>query len=194
MRNLKIQATAFDEKCWIEQHQYFPTIDENKLKSVFYFSLIWNLFEKKCCGQFARIEKHPEELSRQLHCKINYGLLNEIYCYFKNRYIENGSIKQIFKNFKFARNADDNNEFKRKVQECLLKIEPEPGEKLEALLLIAFRLRNNLFHGTKEVARLYEQNENFYQINRLLTAVIEAQEQSPGYEKQNLAQKEEQNA
>ena len=47
-------------------------------------------------------------------------------------------------------------------------------EKMEALLRIAFRLRNNLYHGEKEVSKLYDQNENFKQINRLLMALIDA--------------------
>ena len=54
-----------------------------------------------------------------------------------------------------------------------LKEETTNQEKLQSLLYIAFRLRNNLFHGSKEVEKLYEQNENFKQINSLLMVIIE---------------------
>ncbi len=194
MNKKETKSFDFDEKSWIEKCQNFPAIDEARLKSVFYFSLIWNLFEKNCCDSFAKIEKHPEELSIQQHERISNDLLNNVFDYFKNRYIKNGSITDFFYRFKFARNGDENNETKRKVKECLLKAEPCKKEKLEAILLIAFRLRNNLFHGTKEVARLYEQNENFYQINHLLTALIELHKQFPVSAEPHSAPEEEQNA
>jgi len=50
---------------------------------------------------------------------------------------------------------------------------PSCEEMIEALLKIAFRLRNNLFHGEKQIEKLYEQNENFKQINLLLMNLIE---------------------
>jgi hypothetical protein len=52
-----------NEKLWLEAHQYYPDLDESKLTSIFYFTLIWNLFEKNCCDENAQINEHAPGLA-----------------------------------------------------------------------------------------------------------------------------------
>lgn len=160
------------EKQWLESNRYYPTIEEEKLKSIFYFSLVWNIFEKECCHKNASIGNHPKNFADKLSNNIDSNLLNEIFQYFKNRYIENGDANDIFNRFDFGREPASST-YKNFVKDRLLKEETTNQEKLQSLLYIAFRLRNNLFHGIKDVEKLYEQNENFKQINSLLMAIIE---------------------
>lgn len=168
------------EKQWLEENAYYSKLDEEQLKSIFYFTLIWNIFEKECCNKFAKIDIHPFQLSNKFSELIDVTLLEDIFQYFKGRYIENNKETEIFQDFKFDRNNNENH-YKIYVKEILLSESPTTKLKIIALLYIAFRLRNNLFHGEKPVERLYEQNENFRQINTLLINIIDIhQQQSRG--------------
>jgi hypothetical protein len=48
----------------------------------------------------------------------------------------------------------------------------DPNNVVYALLLIAHRIRNNLFHGEKEVAILHAQAELFQAVNSLLASYL----------------------
>ena len=161
------------EKQWLEQNIHYETIDEKKLESIFYFSLVWNIFEKECCDKYAEIRFHPRCLAKLLSDKVDITIIDGVFIYFKNRYVATTKINSIFNNFQFGRENNDGQVYKDFTRKVLINHHPSSQEKLQALLYIAFRLRNNLFHGIKEVEKLYEQNENFKQINSLLIAIIE---------------------
>jgi len=158
-----------NEKMWLENNRYYPTLDESKLTSIFYFALIWNLFEKNCCGGNAHINRHAQEIADSYTEKI-MEMLPSIWTHFQTRYVQYGKTTSIFDSFEFKPGDK-----KEKVKEALLANSTSSNqEKVNALLRIAFRLRNNLYHGEKDVSKLYDQNENFKQINRLLMALVDA--------------------
>lgn len=158
------------EKHWLEQNRFYYQIDETRLHSIFYFSLIWNAYEKELCDKVGKIRQHSEDHSVAFAEKLNPNLLAGVFDYFKNRYVSNNGLPtEHFNTFEFQVE-----QIKAEVFECLSGANPSSEEKLKALLCIAFRLRNNLFHGIKDVEKLYEQNENFRQINLLLMALIDA--------------------
>jgi len=159
------------EKQWLESNRYYSELDESKLTSIFYFALIWNLFEKECCGKFAKMDEHPKQLSEHAE-QVSRVMLQDVWCHFQQRYIANDKPTQLFKSFAFQ--PRDNKAW----VEAILRLDAKATEqeKLEALLRIAFRLRNNLYHGEKSVSKLYEQNENFRQINQILMALIDAKQ------------------
>lgn len=157
------------EKQWLEDNRHYATIEESKLTSIFYFTLIWNLFEKNCCNGNAQINIHAPKLAKSSAEKIS-AVLPSIWMHFQNRYIQNGETTASFDSFLFNTRDD-----KQMVKDSLLANEKASAQdKTEALLRIAFRLRNNLYHGKKDVDKLYEQNENFRQINLLLMALVDA--------------------
>jgi len=160
------------EKQWLESNRYYGELDESKLTSIFYFTLIWNLFESECCNKFARIDIHPQQLATKYSEGLDSSMMNEVWRHFQHRYIKKGKPSRLFKDFVFKSND------KKDWVEVVLKANDAASrqDKMEALLRIAFRLRNNLYHGEKDVRKLYEQNENFRQINRLLMALIEAKQ------------------
>lgn len=154
---------------WLQNNRYYDEVDESKLKSIFYFSLIWNVYEKELCDKEGKIRQHSEDHSVAFAEKLNPNLLAGVFDYFKNRYVSNNGLPtEHFNTFEFQVE-----QIKAEVFECLSGANPSIEEKLKALLCIAFRLRNNLFHGVKDVGKLYEQNENFRQINLLLMNLIE---------------------
>lgn len=157
------------EKEWLQNNRYYSELDEDKLKSVLYFSLIWNVYEKELCDKDGKIRQHPEEHSETFAEKLNSNLLAGVFGYFKNRYVSNNGLPtEHFNTFEFQIE-----QVKTEVYGYLSSANPSNKDKLKALLCIAFRLRNNLFHGIKDVEKLYEQNENFRQINLLLMNLIE---------------------
>jgi len=164
------------EKQWLEHNRHYSEVDEFKLTSIFYFTLIWNLFEKDCCGNDAAIRTHPKTLAEEYSDALDDKLVEEVYSHFLDRYVENRQITPLFKEFRFGRNVQEGQRYKDFVREVLLSVEACKQKQVEALLYIAFRLRNNLYHGIKDVSKLYEQNENFRKINRLLMSLIDAKQ------------------
>lgn len=162
-----------NELRWLEHNRHYENIDESKLKNIFYFTLIWNIFEKECCENFAEIGFHPRCIAEKLTSKINTSVLNDVCGYFKDRYVANNKTKTIFNDFKFGKDANDGKVYKDFVRKTLLANNASNKDKIQSLLYIAFRLRNNLYHGIKEVSKLYDQNENFKQINLLLMEIID---------------------
>ena len=157
------------EKEWLEKNIFSSQLDERKLKHIFYFPILWNIFEKKLCHNNAQIRKYKKISQSIYNNKINMTNISEIYNYFKDRYVkdENHFLKL---NFRDNNNTEQN--IKQEITERFKKSEIANIEKIEVILCIAFRIRNNLFHGIKEVKKLYEQNENFKQINQFLIYIL----------------------
>lgn len=162
------------EKEWFVSNRYYPELDDSKLRSIFYFSLIWNIYEKELCDKYAHIQTHPDLHSQKYHNQVDQNILDSVFEYFKKRYILDGQPTDLFKAFKFEKSPVIKNE----VLEYLKSEELSSENKLTALLYIAFRLRNNLFHGEKAVFQLYDQNENFRQINLLLMHLIDSSDRA----------------
>jgi hypothetical protein len=156
------------EKGWLQNNLYYHELDESRLMSIFYFSLIWNLYEKELCAKNGKIGEHPENHSQTFAEKVDQNQLIRIFDYFKQRYVLDGQPTDHFNTFEFKSEP-----IKNEVFGYLSSANPSNKDMLNALLCIAFRLRNNLFHGVKDVEKLYEQNENFRQINLLLMNLIE---------------------
>ncbi len=152
------------EKEFIESYLKYPILEYDKIDSILYFSLIWNIFEKKYFNKNAKIsqvKKFIENID-----SIDAGIPNDVFNYYKARYIFNSEETYLFKSFEFK-----SSKYKKITLQLLIEADSEK-EKLEALMYIAFRLRNNLFHGEKEVDKLYDQNENFKQMNSFLIKLI----------------------
>jgi hypothetical protein len=168
---------------WLRQNYSFQNEMLEEIENISYFTLVWGVFEQKCCGGFAKIAEHPEQLSTELD--ICSELLTSTFEYFKIRYITTECTENLtFVNFKFGVSASPLS-YKNKVKTVLCKQIPTKKEKIEALLYISFRLRNNLYHGEKEITSLIEQDENFSVINEFLIALIEAYSNLPQQERSN---------
>jgi hypothetical protein len=49
----------------------------------------------------------------------------------------------------------------------------DPRDRMLALLIVVWRLRNNLFHGAKWAYQIRSQRENFHHANAVLMRVLE---------------------
>ena len=175
MSSVTEKFSVFD---WLKDYELLPKIPicEKKLSSVLPFCLMWNLFESTFCNKNASIKK-IKNTATKLHSsnKLMKEDFDPYLNYFKERYLEpplyDCHTNPTFKKLKFRDNDA------RKLVASVLK-----GEKtnctllLQALLIIVYRFRCNLFHGEKEVSTLHSQNENFYVANHLLAKVLDLQQ------------------
>lgn len=161
--------STFDAFDWIDR--YFArsaNLNYEQLRPVLCFSLIWNLFETVACHRSAnansirRAVDHADQSGR-----LDRAKYQDYVDYFKKRYLQNGSIEEVFNRLLMT------NESRIVVKRVLLDEDHDLNNIVYALLLIAHRIRNNLFHGNKGVQTLHTQTELFCVVNRLLSTFIE---------------------
>jgi hypothetical protein len=160
----------FDALKWIDR--YFggqAKIDYEQLRPILCFSLIWNLFETVACRRRAT----PDTIRRSVDHADQSGRLERTKYlryvdYFRERYFRDGSIEHAF-----SRLLMTNTESQIVVRRVLIGEAQDLNNIVYALLLIAHRIRNNLFHGNKSVESLHTQTELFHVVNHLLSDFIE---------------------
>jgi hypothetical protein len=149
---------------WIKEQGY--SVPEDVSELVIDFFWLWSLFEFKCLkknGCAKTIEgwvsiKKTEIPSEEANCFV---------AYLRDRYLNEGKINAEFSSLNWRKK--DRKEF---VQGVLEGASPSAPEIYQALLLIVYRFRNNLFHGPKW-ERLFEgQCENFKRANLLLMETL----------------------
>jgi len=162
--------TNFDALDWIDR--YFAgrsTFDYDGLRPVLTFSLIWNLFETIACRRMATARSirlsvdHADQTGRLDPEKYGHYVT-----YLRERYLKNGTIDQAFDRLLMT-----DRESRIVVRRVLEDETKDINNIVYGLLLVAHRIRNNLFHGNKAVSSLHEQTELFQVINRLLSDYIE---------------------
>lgn len=155
---------------WINNHLISHTaLEPQHIQNILYFALLWNLFEDKVCRQQANVNTFKLEIQRLSSLnKLHQLEINTHLKYFRDRYISNGQINPIFDKLSF-RPSDRKN----LVKSVLLGTNTDFSDQVLSLLIIVYRLRNNLFHGLKEVWGLYGQEENFSHANQLLAKIID---------------------
>jgi len=164
------ELESFDALAWIDR--YFAErarLDYDQLRPVICFSLIWNLFETVACRRWANVRSireavdHADQAGRLDHAKYA-----EFLDYFRDRYLHAGDIEDVFERLLMT-----HTESQVAVRRALLGEAHDLNNIVFALLLIAHRIRNNLFHGNKGVETLHTQTKLFQVVNRLLATFIE---------------------
>ena len=140
---------------WLTDHVYnYDELRTNTKKAIYNFSLVWSFFECYIFDTTFSISKIQKKLNGLNDQRLS--ILDHEYNYFRNRYISNETINSLFEDLKFR--ANDKKDF---VADCLINVETTNKDKTEALIIIIYRLRNNLFHGVKWDTNLNDQIDNF---------------------------------
>ncbi|MFO0754123.1 MAG: hypothetical protein U0411_12475 [Thermodesulfovibrionales bacterium] len=140
---------------------------------IMHFVLLWSLFEAKALDTRASAERilalsHKWAQTGRLTIDSFAQSLN----YFRDRYFKEGVETDHFSRLNFRRN--DNQALVRAV----LKGEiTNIADSVAALLIVVFRLRNNLFHGLKWADGIRGQLSNFANANVALIAALEMHNQ-----------------
>ncbi len=155
---------------------------EQKIKSVLRFAIFWNLLEAD--PWFKNYVSLWKLENSDLHTRIINNLSEEEksslnYCifFFSERY-------HIWNDYNLGcRDYEDSKwgEYQGKLQEIKEEqdettkqqlIQKNMKEYLKICLFIVYRLRNNLFHGIKQLSDLSQQNKLFNVVNRFLSLII----------------------
>ncbi len=160
----------FSEIEWL--NSYFDNssrrISEEDIQSVLYFALMWNLFELRACNKFATTASIADKVNEV----YGRGLLrlpdfSPYLAYYRDRYLSEGETNDKFARLNFRRSD------KKELVEAVLKGELDDINNIVlALLLIILRLRNNLFHGEKDIYKLNYQIDNFKIANHVLATFL----------------------
>ena len=159
---------------WLKDF-YFKTTGKNidlyktQYKPVHDFMFIWNIFERDILnkGSNGRINHHEDDIftfakdiiQDQNHINAFFDFLQKTYTNphdgeLRFEHLELGSKKEIIKR--------------------MLNDTPSLEEKNQVCLMIAWRYRNNLFHGNKVLSDIIEQINLFENVNEYLISYIEA--------------------
>lgn len=147
----------------------FNELPEEDRLAIMHFSLLWSFFESKALktnASAAAIHRVVHEWDAQ--GRLNVAAFEESLDYFKARYFNNGTATQHFRGLSLRRN--DNSSL---VEAFLRGENTNPTECVSALLIIVYRLRNNLFHGAKWDYGIRGQLGNFTHANNALMRALE---------------------
>jgi hypothetical protein len=156
---------------WLSTHAPgFADLPDDDRQAIMEFSLLWSLFEAKALDANASakaIELLVQRWSKE--GKLNGVGLDEHVDYFRDRYFDHDDFIDRFEKLNFRRND------KADLVKAVLRGEQDGAvEAASALLIIVYRLRNNLFHGEKWAYELREQSDNFCHANAVLMRALEA--------------------
>jgi len=155
---------------WINGYlQHNGLIDREQVQCITSFSLLWNLFEGHYCNQRASIrafEAMVTSIAEKGILSLSY--FDEHINYFKLRYISGEQLNTLFQGLCFRPN-----DRKDLVENVLLGKNNDIKDIVLSLIIIVYRLRNNLFHGIKSLHEINGQVDNFKNANGILMKVIE---------------------
>jgi hypothetical protein len=147
----------------------FSALSKQERTAIMHFSLLWSFFEAKMLNTRAS----ATAILTLTHNLAAQGRLNVIpftksLDYFRDRYYKDGVATDYFSGLNFRGN--DNQALVRAV---LKRENTNPADCVAALLIIVYRLRNNLFHGVKWEYEIEGQLDNFTHANTVLMAALD---------------------
>jgi hypothetical protein len=155
---------------WLEARAPgFRDLPQSARRAIFDFSFLWSLFEAKVMGGFATVHRIRERIDEWT---VGGALEAELYdgelAYFRARYFAGGALTYHFPHL-HLRPAD----YPELVESVISGANNDPRDRMLALLMIVWRLRNNLFHGAKWAYGIADQRENFQHANAVLMRLLE---------------------
>jgi hypothetical protein len=147
----------------------FNELPEEDRLAIMHFSFLWSFFE----AEALKTNASATAILAIVHEWADQGRLNdaafaESLGYFKARYFKNGTATQHFQGLSLRKN-----DIPSLVEAVLRGENTKPADIVSALLIIVYRLRNNLFHGVKWVYGISGQLDNFTHANTALMSALE---------------------
>src|SRR5262245_9643237 len=133
------------------------------------FTLMWNLFEATVCSGNANVSAFVN-LAADIN-RRHEGLRDVQYAvdFWRSRYVTQSRLNALFEGLNFRGND------RREDVEAVLRGERSDfTSQLLAVLIITYRLRNNLFHGLKAIGTLNHQVGNLDAACRVLASILQA--------------------
>jgi hypothetical protein len=147
----------------------FSDLSEEERTAIMHFSVLWSFFEARLLKTNASA-KSILTLVRDWTDRGQLDLTHfeESLDYFKDRYFKDDVATGYFAGLNIRKNDNPT------LVNAVLKGEnTNPSDCVAALLIVVFRLRNNLFHGAKWVDGIRGQRDNFIHASTALMVAIE---------------------
>jgi len=173
----QLRDNKFSVLDWLQSKALLPgyaNLDGDERHAIAEFSLLWPAFE----GAILETAASPSGLV-QIGFKLrDAGRLDMArfdvpLAYFRNRYWRDGAFTLEYDGLHLKHFNQRNQKL---VRETLSNVPLLPEDVLGGLLLVVYRLRNNLFHGVKWAYGIKGQKPNFQNACVVLMAVMELHE------------------
>ncbi|WP_097064087.1 hypothetical protein [Sphingomonas guangdongensis] len=146
--------------------QHLPDLDR---RAIYDFAFLWSLFEARLQGGFARSNTIRDMVDGWRDANtLDIAAHADDIAYFRQRYFANGELTGHYP-YLNLRPGDH----PAIVQSVLDGSSEAPRDQMLALLMIVWRLRNNLFHGAKWAYALQDQLDNFTHANAVLMRLLD---------------------
>lgn len=147
----------------------FRDLPDPDRRAIFDFAFLWSLFEAQIMGNSARADRIRERVDAwAADGTLEAGIYDVELAYVRNRYFADGALTYHFP-YLNLRPSDHPG----LVQAVIEGANNDPRDRMLGLLMIVWRLRNNLFHGAKWAYQLRDQRENFTHANSILMRILE---------------------
>ena len=141
---------TFNAEKWIEKNSVLAApLNDESLAAAKNFLLMWNLFEKVLCK--TRANKHRFERLVEEN-RDNLFFFERHYQFFRERYTDGVRGKNRWDGLNWRNNDDE-----PRMRKILEDQDASIREKSLLVLMIVYRIRNNLFHGMKSLSSLNKQ-------------------------------------
>lgn len=157
-------------EAWLEARAPgFQDLPADDRRAIFDFAFLWSLFEAEIMEANARVDRITEKVDAwAAGDMLGADLYDGELAYFRDRYFADGELTYHYP-FLDLRKSDH----PAVVEAVIRGANNDPRDRILALLMIVWRLRNNLFHGAKWAYQIKDQRENFTQANAVLMRVLE---------------------
>jgi hypothetical protein len=147
----------------------FDALSAPERDAILHFALLWSFFEARVLHTHASAESIARAAKQWgADGRLDAAMFKEVLLYFRGRYYRDGAFTEHFADLGFKPRD------KRALVEAVLKGEnANLGDTAAALLIVIYRLRNNLFHGVKWAYGIRGQQDNFENANALLMSALE---------------------
>jgi hypothetical protein len=147
----------------------FRELPDHDRRAIFDFSFLWSLFEAQVMDNFAQAQAIFERVRGwDAGNRIYPEVYEEALTYFRSRYSLNGETTDHYDYLNLRRS-----DYPELVGRVIRGKSDEPGDSMLCTLMIVWRLRNNLFHGSKWAYQIRGQLDNFTHANAVLMKVLE---------------------
>jgi hypothetical protein len=159
---------------WLIATKGVHGLEDGEFDAIRDFTLLWGLFEGTVMGTRGNQNEVVVAVGRMLLPNPLPDALTAPLAFWRDRYWENGAPNASFDALHFAKN-----QHRAATLTVLSGGSDDTVEVTKALLQIAMRLRNNLFHGVKWQYRLHGQLQNFNHANAVLMTAIDLSPPAP---------------
>lgn len=170
----QLKMNPIDWLC--EKAPGFDQLTKEERDAIMHFALLWSFFESKVLHSRACARLIIDVSQRwEREGLLKEECFNDCLSYFKKRYIDHGDFTLHFSDLNFHKN-----DYQDIVEAVLKGNDGRVGDIVAALLIIVYRLRNNLFHGLKWAYGISGQLCNFNNANSLLMIALDVHRSPPG--------------